>query len=191
MREQEIARSDEDGNWEPVQDINNIGPTFEWYVTEWFRRREGVLACCGVQMEGFPQGGDLDVVAIVDSAVVMVECKGGAPRNVDDGQLDRFLQRAARLQPDIALLLFASDDKIDEKVKKLQDIYQRSTIYGLEGTEDWKLDCVYVANVEDSIAQVLETILKTPAGNYDSRPLHAFLPPRTLAAHAHLALMAD
>src|SRR5439155_20115783 len=56
MQEQEIAISDKNGNWEPVQDINNIGPTLEWYVTQWFRRQKGTLACRGVQMEGFPKG---------------------------------------------------------------------------------------------------------------------------------------
>src|SRR6266498_833436 len=49
------------------KDIDNIGPTLEWYVAEWFRSWLEVPARHSVAIKDVADGGDLDVVAFVDS----------------------------------------------------------------------------------------------------------------------------
>lgn len=103
--------------------INNIGPTLEWYVTEWFRAQLQVPARHGVLLEEVAQWGDLDVVAFVNDVRVMVECKSARPDDIPEAELRHFLQRAATFNQEIAVLLIDTESSIAKPIEILNAIY--------------------------------------------------------------------
>jgi|GEM_PF-1734386 len=94
------------------KDIDNTGPTLEWYVAEWFRRELEAPARHGVKIEEVPRGGDLDVVAFVNDQRIMVECKTGKPENISDIDIRWFLQRAHDFKPEMAILLIDTESSV-------------------------------------------------------------------------------
>ncbi len=103
--------------------INNIGPTLEWYVAEWFRAQLQVPARHGVLLEETAQWGDLDVVAFVNDIRVMVECKSAKPDDISEAELRHFLQRAAAFNPEIAVLLIDTESPIHKPLEILNAVY--------------------------------------------------------------------
>jgi hypothetical protein len=104
-------------------DIDNIGRTLEWYIAEYYRWRLQVPARHGVIIAEVPSG-DLDVVAFVGDVEICVECKPGAPSQIRERELRRFLQRAWEFNPEIALLLLDTTSSIpDHLIERLNDIY--------------------------------------------------------------------
>ena len=103
--------------------IDNIGPTLEWYVAEWFRSQLQAPARHGVQLEEVAQWGYLYGVAFVNYVRVMVECKSAKPDDIPEAQLRHFLQRAAIFNPELAVLLIDTESSIAKSVEILNDIY--------------------------------------------------------------------
>jgi len=103
--------------------IDNIGPTLEWYVAEWFRSQLQVPARHGVLLEEVAEWGDLDVVAFVNDIRVMVECKSARPGDISEDELRYFLQRAATFNPEIAVLLIDTESPISRPIEILNAIY--------------------------------------------------------------------
>lgn len=92
--------------------IDNIGPTLEWYVAEWFRQELQAPARHGVTLQEVPRGGDLDVVAFVNDIRVFVECKTGRPESISETDIRWFLQRAHDFSPEIAVLLIDTESPV-------------------------------------------------------------------------------
>lgn len=143
--------------------IDNLGPTLEWYVAEWFRSWLQVPARHGVAVKGVADGGDLDVVAFVDSIRVMVECKSGSPAQVTVTDLGLFLRRAADFNPEIAVLLIDTESRIDAQVEMLNKLRpggdpimaqdEHKSLY-------WGARHIYVINARVSIAESLSAVLR-------------------------------
>lgn len=103
--------------------VDNMGSTLEWYVAEWYRSTLHSPARHGVLIKEVPQGGDLDVVALVDGSRVMVECKTSKPSDVSETELRWFLQRAADFNPEIAVLLIDTESSVTGVLDRLNTIY--------------------------------------------------------------------
>ena len=174
MNEQEIVVFEND-HWKKAPQyahLHDIGTTLEWYVAEWFRSVLKTPARHGVHVEGMPEGGDLDVVAFVNDLRIMVECKSGKPSNITEEQLELFLRRAAGFNPDIALLLIDTDQKIDTQIEMIKKIYLESDLVGPRSSRAWNTSCVHVRNVKNSIDRSLRDALHSHStNNYDDRPL--------------------
>jgi hypothetical protein len=163
--------------------IDNIGPTLEWYVAEWFRSQLQVPARHGVLLEEVAQWGDLDVVAFVNDVRVMVECKSAKPDDIPEAELRHFLQRAATFNPEIAVLLIDTESPILKPIEILNAIYpelawqdsQLSTpslsenaqidVPRIEPQPDfkglyWGARNIYVTSVQRSIDASLSAVLR-------------------------------
>src|SRR5260370_26327622 len=174
LKEQEIAVY-EDSFWRKAPryaDVQDISRTLEWYVAEWFRYELKAPARHGVHIEGIVDGGDLDDVAFVDGARMMVECKSGDPANITEAHLELYLRRAADFNPDIALLLIDTDQEINNQLEMLKKVYLKSDHIGPNSFRQWNIGCVHVRNVKKSIDRSLRETLRTHSANhYDDRPL--------------------
>lgn len=82
-----------------------FGDTLEWFVAQVFIREFLAPAAWDVRLLGIREGGDFDVLTVVDGRLGYVECKGSPPYNVSVQALDRFLGRVSRLAPDFAIFL--------------------------------------------------------------------------------------
>lgn len=169
-----------DGTWSrgpQCKKADNIGPTFEWYVAEWFRRELKAPTRHGVKVEEMPHGGDLDVVAFVGENRVWAECKTAKPDEISDVDLKLFLQRAFDFRPEIAVLLVDTESSVGRVARDVSNLWSRMAAIsaGREGPPadaeeakpipdytglHWCARHVYVANVAHSVDRSLSNILR-------------------------------
>ncbi|MFL5628419.1 MAG: hypothetical protein ACJ788_22800 [Ktedonobacteraceae bacterium] len=145
------------------KDIDNLGPTLEWYVAEWFRSWLQVPARHGVAIKGVADGGDLDVVAFVDGIRIMIECKSGSPSQLNDTDIKLFLRRAADFNPEIAVMLIDSESRIDrqiEMINRLRPGGDPLTPQDAQKTLYWGARHIYVSNTKHGIGESLSAILR-------------------------------
>ncbi len=145
------------------KDIDNIGPTLEWYVAEWFRSWLEVPARHSVAIKDVADGGDLDVVAFVDSIRVMVECKSGSPSQITETDMKLFLRRAADFNPEIAILLIDTESRIDQQIEMLNRYRIGSDPINAQDDHRslyWGARHIYVINARASIADSLSAVLR-------------------------------
>ncbi len=145
------------------KDIETIGYTLEWYVAEWFRTWLQVPARHGVAIKDVADGGDLDVVAFVDSIRVMVECKSGSPTQITENDIKLFLRRAADFNPEIAVLLIDTESRIDRQIEMLNRF--RTGSDPLEAQDNhhsiyWGARHIYAINTRAGIADSLSKVLR-------------------------------
>lgn len=143
--------------------INNIGPSLEWYIAEWFRSWLQVPARHGVTIKGVADGGDLDVVAFVDGIRVMVECKSGSPAQITETDIQLFFKRAADFNPEIAVLLIDTESRIDQQIEMFNRL--RSGGDPLKPQDAgkslyWGARHIYVTNTKNGIGESLSAILR-------------------------------
>jgi len=145
------------------REIDNIGPTLEWYVAEWFRTWLQVPARHGVAIKDVADGGDLDVVAFVDGIRVMVECKSGSPTQIGESEIKLFLQRAADFNPEIAILLIDTESRIDQQVEMINRFRTGGdplTAQDARCSLYWGARHIYAINSRVSIADSLSAVLR-------------------------------
>jgi hypothetical protein len=87
------------------QTIHSFGPTLEWFVARALRHELGVATAWSLRPDGAGGGGDYDVVGVADGALIYVEVKSSAPRNIEQNQIRAFAGRVATLAPEVAILL--------------------------------------------------------------------------------------
>ncbi|QBD82268.1 hypothetical protein EPA93_42340 [Ktedonosporobacter rubrisoli] len=156
----------EDDGWlksPRYKDIDNIGPTLEWYVAEWFRTWLQVPARHSVAIKDVADGGDLDVVAFVDSIRVMVECKSGSPNQISETDIKLFLRRAADFNPEIAVLLIDTESRIDQQIEMLNRFRSGSDPLTPQDNRHslyWGARHIYAINTRMSIADSLSAVLR-------------------------------
>ena len=143
--------------------INNIGITLEWYVAAWFRNWLQVPARHGVTIKGVADGGDLDVVAFVDSIRVMVECKSGSPSQITETDIQLFFRRAADFNPEIAVLLIDTESRIDQQIEMCNRLRSSGDPLKLQdtgGTLYWGARHIYATTTRNGISESLSAILR-------------------------------
>lgn len=92
---------------------HTFGDTLEWFVAQVFVREFSAPAAWDVRIRDIPQGGDFDVLVLLQDRLGYVECKGSPPYNVSADSLAQFLTRTRRLGPDFSILLIDTTLKID------------------------------------------------------------------------------
>jgi hypothetical protein len=168
MKDQELVVQDEQDKqvWRKgpaYKHIENLGPTLEWYVAEWFRSWLQVPARHGVAIKDVADGGDLDVVAFVDGIRIMVECKSGSPTKITDTEINLFLQRAADFNPEIAVLLIDTESVLDQQVEMINRLRKGGDPISQQDKHHslyWGARHIYVCNARVSIAESMSAVLR-------------------------------
>ena len=88
-----------------LRGIHSFGPTLEWFVARALQLEFGIATAWGLRPDGTGGGGDYDVVGVADGALIYVEVKSSAPRNIEQRQIGTFVERVLTLAPDVAILL--------------------------------------------------------------------------------------
>ena len=119
-----IAIHDGDHSIRLTRQVDNIGPTLEWYVAELCKGELAGDAQWAVQLEELPVGGDFDVLGWLAPTLLYVELKSAAPSQVSESELRNFLQRDQELAPDMSVLLIDTDDEpgLTALVERLNDV---------------------------------------------------------------------
>jgi hypothetical protein len=99
--------------------IVSFGGTLEWFVAEVLAREYGCAAAYGLRIAHAAHGGDYDVVACADGALVYAETKSAPPRQIVQGEVGAFLDRIDTLRPDVALFLADTTLRMRDKLVPL------------------------------------------------------------------------
>jgi hypothetical protein len=123
--------------------------------------------------------GDIDVVALLDSWTVMLECKSSS--HISANELALFLKRATLLQPAIAVLLIdAPTLSLDGHIRRLNALLARDgeepliPVASAEGIY-WGAQHMCVTCVSQSLPSSLEAVLQVIEQNMSS--LHLGIAP--------------
>ncbi len=112
-----IARMDAGGGYELIpRHVISFGPSLEWYVCEVLRREFLAPALSSVRLHATREGGDYDVVALLDRRLVYVEVKSSPPRGIEKSAMSAFLKRVGELRPDVAIFLVDTHLRMKDKI---------------------------------------------------------------------------
>jgi len=96
--------------------IKSFGVTLEWYIAEVFKREFGSEAVWGVKFKRPEVGGDYDVIAKFDGALLYMEVKSSPPKQIYDSEVAAFLDRVDDLSPEIAVFFMDTELRMKDKI---------------------------------------------------------------------------
>ncbi len=96
--------------------VSSFGDTLEWFVASVFEREFVSPALWGVRLGDTDAGGDYDVIADVEGALVYAEVKSSPPKNIEELEVAAFLKRAETLKPAIAVFLEDTRLRMADKI---------------------------------------------------------------------------
>ena len=96
--------------------VTSFGPTLEWYVAELLKREFGAEALWGVKFRRPRVGGDYDVLAKLDGALLYIEVKSSPPKQVMTSEVAAFLDRVDDLAPELAVFLMDTELRMKDKL---------------------------------------------------------------------------
>jgi len=96
--------------------VTSFGPTLEWYIAELLKREFGAEALWGVKFRKRAEGGDYDVLAKLEGALLYIEVKSSPPKQITDSEVAAFLNRVNDLAPDLAVFLMDTELRMKDKI---------------------------------------------------------------------------
>lgn len=150
-----------------LQDIRDIGRTFEWYVAEWFRQEYGACACHSVEIQEMTIRGDADVLALKENQLILVECKSSSD-DITEQKLRNMLQRIRDIRPHMTLLLIDTESpaSVEHRTRQCCTLLDRPyvegnrQIYGPFAMRWINSHHLYVANTGAGIRATLAAVLR-------------------------------
>ncbi len=145
-------------------EINTFGDTLEWYVAEVLRRELDMQCLWGVSFKGTLSGGDYDVLAEMDGALVYIEVKSSPPRQVYDKDVLAFLRRVRELCPELAVFLVDTHLRMKDKIvvlfeEALVKLKRSRAVQRLHNETFYIHPVIYITNSKPSISSNLQFII--------------------------------
>jgi hypothetical protein len=145
--------------------IKSFGETLEWFVAEIFKVEFAAEAIWGIRFKRPMVGGDYDLIAKVDGAILYMEIKSSPPKQIYQKEVSAFLDRVSDLSPEISIFFTDTElrmkDKIvpmfDEELKKRHNNPLKVIRIEKELFQIW--DRMFIINAKDSIAANIEKVL--------------------------------
>ncbi len=137
--------------------IHSFGPTLEWFVARALQLEFGIPSAWGLRPDGTGGGGDYDVIGLADGALIYIEVKSSAPRNIEQRQIGAFVGRVAALAPHMAVLLNDTQlrmlDKLIPALRAELRRYQlgRGSLRRVHGEIFSRADRLFVTNSEPDL----------------------------------------
>ena len=145
--------------------VKSFGGTLEWYVAELFKREFGSEAAWGVKFKRPRVGGDYDVVAQLDGALVYVEVKSSPPKQIYDSEIAAFLDRVGDLAPETAVFLMDTELRMKDKIVPMfeQELARRSPYPPAVERMERELfaiqDRIFIINAKEDIIRNIQKVL--------------------------------
>ncbi len=143
----------EDNRVRLAKNVDNFGPTLEWYVASVLREDFDAATCWGVEVEDISGGGDFDVLGWLDSvsALTYVECKTASPSDIGETEIRHFFQRCQELAPEIAILLVDTDSELKPLLDMAHNILLPIERVASGTGDDWIPDKPFIRPLPDSV----------------------------------------
>jgi hypothetical protein len=145
--------------------ITSFGETLEWYIAEIFRREFGSEAAWGVKFKRPNVGGDYDLIAKIDDALLYGEVKSSPPKQIFDSEIAAFLDRVADLAPAISFFLMDTELRMKDKLVPMfeKELQKRNNdppqVIRMERELFHIRNKIFIINAKESILQNLEKVM--------------------------------
>jgi len=145
--------------------IKSFGETLEWFIAEIFKVEFVTEAIWGLRFKRPRVGGDYDLIAKVDGAILYMEIKSSPPKQIYQKEISAFFDRVSDLSSEISIFFVDTElrmkDKIvlmfDEELKKRLTTTPKVTRIEKELFQIW--DKIFIINAKDSITANIEKVL--------------------------------
>lgn len=147
--------------------ITSFGPTLEWYIAEILSREFGSEAIWGVKFKRPDVGGDYDVIARFDSALIYVEVKSSPPKQIYDREIHAFLDRVYDLSPEIAVFYMDTELRMKDKIvpmfeKELANRFPNPPEVIRMERELFQIhNRIFIVNAKESVIRNVEKVLRS------------------------------
>lgn len=96
--------------------VKSFGETLECFTAKLIKNELTAETAWGVKFRRPKVGGDYDLIAKVDSALLYMEIKSSPPKQVYDREITAFLNRAEDLSPDLAVFFVDTELRMKDKI---------------------------------------------------------------------------
>ncbi|MBI5739267.1 MAG: hypothetical protein HZA16_00985 [Nitrospirae bacterium] len=96
--------------------IKSFGETLEWFVAGLLQKEFGAETIWGVKFKRPGVGGDYDLIARIEDAVLYMEIKSSPPKQIYDREITAFMTRAEDLSPDLSIFLVDTELRMKDKI---------------------------------------------------------------------------
>ena len=145
--------------------IKSFGETLEWFLAEIFKREFATEAVWGIRFKRPKVGGDYDLIAKVDGAILYMEIKSSPPKQIYQSEISAFFDRMTDLSPEISIFFMDTELRMKDKIvgmfeEELKKRYpEPPRVVRIEKELFEIRDKVFIINAKDSIAVNIETVL--------------------------------
>ncbi|MBI3080197.1 MAG: hypothetical protein HYY89_02245 [candidate division NC10 bacterium] len=96
--------------------VFSFGATLEWLVAQVLTREFGAPALWGCRLLDLGEGGDYDVLSLVEGSLLYVEVKSSPPKHIEEAEVAAFLDRLSELMPNVAIFLVDTELRMKDKL---------------------------------------------------------------------------
>lgn len=96
--------------------IKSFGETLEWFIARLIRKEYESEAIWGVKFRRAKVGGDYDLVAKIEGAILYIEVKSSPPKQIYDREVAAFFNRVQDMSPDISVFLVDTELRMKDKI---------------------------------------------------------------------------
>ena len=145
--------------------IKSFGETLEWFVAEIFKREFAAEAIWGIRFKRPRVGGDYDLIAKVDGAILYMEIKSSPPKQISHSEISAFFDRVSDLSTEISIFFVDTELRMKDKIFLMfEDELKNRHVHPpkvmrieKELFQIW--DKMFIINAKDSIPHNIEKVL--------------------------------
>lgn len=145
--------------------IKSFGETLEWFVAEIFKREFAAEAIWGIRFKRPRVGGDYDLIAKVDGAILYMEIKSSPPKQIYQNEISAFFDRVSDLSTEISIFFVDTELRMKDKIVLMfEDELKNRHVHPLkvmriekELFQIW--DKMFIINAKDSIPHNIGKVL--------------------------------
>jgi hypothetical protein len=145
--------------------IKSFGETLEWFVAEIFKREFAAEAIWGIRFKRPGVGGDYDLIAKVDGAILYMEIKSSPPKQIYQNEISAFFDRVSDLSTEISIFFVDTELRMKDKIVLMfEDELKNRHVHPpkvmrieKELFQIW--DKMFIINAKDSIPHNIEKVL--------------------------------
>jgi hypothetical protein len=148
-----------------LRPIKSFGETLEWFVSETFKAEFVAEAVWGIKFKRPKVGGDYDLIAKVDGAILYMEIKSSPPKQIYQKEISAFFDRLADLLPEIGVFFVDTELRMKDKIVPMfEEVLRERYVHPPKITRIEKElfqieDKIFIMNAKDSIAANIEKVL--------------------------------
>lgn len=165
MRKISLVEKLSDGFKLSLGPIKSFGETLEWFISEIFKVEFAAEAIWGIRFKRPRVGGDYDLIAKVDGAILYMEIKSSPPKQIYQKEIVAFVDRVSDLSPEISIFFVDTELRMKDKIVPMfeEDLKTRHTnspkVIRIEKELFQIADRTFIINAKDSVVMNIERVL--------------------------------